>query len=255
MFAEIETNAAEKLPFVLMTLRNSSAQPPVDRPHGLSQHQILWVTKGTCTYRVDGKTFVLSEGEGIYMRPHVPHRYEGTDLSTAWCTFAVTDAMLDFLGVGDYLHFQAPASLNRDTEELLRLSLGDSTVLDRSTAGYTFVIDFFSAILGKEESFSSQVKRILTKCYAEPLTLTDIAEEVRTDKYTLCRLYKQEAGITVMGELMRIRVEKAKQFLKYNTASVGEIGNLCGFESPSYFGKCFRRQVGCSPTEYRKRHI
>ena len=254
MFAEIETNAAQKLPFVLMTLRNSGAQPPVDRPRGLNHHQILWVTKGICTYRVDGKTFVLSEGEGIYMRPHVPHRYEGTDLSTAWCTFAVADAVLDFLGVGDYLHFQAPASLNRDTEDLLRLSLGDSTVLDRSAAGYRYVTDFFTKVLEKEESFSSRVARILERRYSEPLTLTDIADEMRTDKYTLCRLYKQEAGITVMEELMRIRIEKAKLFLTYNTVSVGEIGNLCGFESPSYFGKCFRQSVGCTPVEYRRMH-
>ncbi len=255
MFAEIENDALKGLPFVLVSLRDSSKQPPVHRPQGFLYHQILWVTEGICTYRVGEETLVLSEGEGIYMRPHVPHSYEGKNLSTAWCTFTLSENFLDFLGIGDYLYFRVPPSLDRETEQLLRFALGDSTVLSRSAAGYSYVTDFFSKVLGEEESLSSKLRRILEKRYSEPLTLFDLAEDLRIDKYELCRRYRQEQGVTVMEELHRIRIQKAKQFLKYNAASVEEIGRLCGFESPSYFAMRFRRTVGCTPTEYRKRSL
>ena len=63
--------------------------------------------------------------------------------------------------------------------------------------------------------------------------------------------YKKEHGITVMDDLNRIRIAKAKRFLRYGSASVAEVGKQCGFDSPSYFGKCFKEATGYTPTEYR----
>lgn len=253
MFAEINPQASALLPFALMTLCKGRAQESIFRRHGYEYHQILWVTKGQCTYQLMGETFTLTAGEGIYMRPHIPHRYDGEDLSTAWCTFTVSEGLLDFLGIGDYLHFKVPASMDQETDQLLRFALGDSTVLSRSAAGYAYVINFFSKILGKEESFCTRVLHLLEMRYADPLTLSEIAEELQVNKYTLCRRYKQEQGTTVIEDLTRIRIEKAKQMLRYNVSTVKEIGELCGFESPSYFGKQFRERVGCTPAEYRRK--
>ncbi len=252
MFAEINKKAAFSLPFALLTLSVGREQESIHRPEGHEQHQILWVTEGSCTYRVGNELLFLSKGEGVYMRPHVPHAYEGRNLSTAWCTFSTGAELPNFLGLKDYLRFQAPPSLDRETDQLLRFCLGDSTVLSRSAAGYSYIIDFFSKVLGEAESFSSRVLHLLEQRYAEPLTLSDLAEELQTDKYTLCRRYKSEQGATVMEDLTKIRIEKAKQLLKYQSGTVGAIGRACGFDSPSYFGKRFREAEGCTPEEYRR---
>ena len=252
MFVETDASAARLLPDTLMSLCAGRVQKSIDRPKGYAFHHILWVTEGSCTYRLLGETFTLSEGEGIYMRPNIPHQYEGENLSTAWCTFCVSEELLDFLKVGDYLRFKIPASIQRETEHLLRHALGDSTPLSRSAAGYAYVTDFFSKVLQTVESFSARIRHVLERRYAEPLTLSEIAEELGSDKYTLCHRFKREEGITVMEELTRLRIEKAKQLLRYHSDSVAEIGKACGFESPSYFGKQFRKITGTTPVEYRK---
>ncbi|MBR5315077.1 MAG: AraC family transcriptional regulator [Clostridia bacterium] len=252
MFAEINREAIKNLPFALVTLETSTRQPPLTRVQGLGYHQILWVVEGSCTYHVGKDVFNLSAGEGIYMRPNVPHSYDGKGLYTAWCTFSADNGLPDYLGIGDYMYFKAPPLLNSETEQLMALCMGDSTVLERSTAGYIYVTDFFTKIFKPREAFSDKVDRILERRYAEQISLFEIADELETDKYTLCRRYKKEKGVTVIDELTRIRLQKAKQYLKYHSASVEEIGRMCGFESPSYFGKRFREAAGCTPFEYRK---
>lgn len=255
LYTEINKEAIEKLPFALVDLNSCSYQLPLTRVHGFAYHQILWVVEGKCTYHVGGETFELSKGEGIYMRPNVPHKYEGKGLYTAWCAFSVGNCLPDYLGIGDYMYFKAPPMLDGDMVQLIKLCCGDSDVFDRSAAGYTFVTEFFSKISKQKESFSDRADRIIQRRYAEQISLFEIADELKTDKYTLCRRYKKEKGKTVIEELNRIRLQKAKHHLKYHSASVEDIGRMCGFESPSYFGKRFREAYGCTPLEYRKNYI
>ena len=253
-FFEINKNANKRLPVILNTLSDRFRQNEVNRPEGYEYAQILWVVEGCGTYEVGGERFVLSCGEGIWMRAGVPHRYSGDHFYTAWCAFTVADSFFDQLGLGDYLRFRVPPFLNRETRQLLEFATGNSTVLERSAACYSYVTEIFSYLLAQKESLSDKVLHLLEQRYAEPLTLGEISDLLRVDRFHLCHTYKAEKGRTVMEDLYQIRIKKAKQYLKYDTASVEEIGRLCGFESPSYFSKRFRQTVGCTPTEYRKKN-
>ncbi len=252
MFAEIHKSLCDKLPFVLITLGESVVQHPVSRPEGFDVHQFIWIKKGSGSFRMRDESFVLGEGEGMFMRAEVPHSYSGDPFHTVWCTFTMPSRTLDYLGVGDYMSFSVPSYLNRETEQLMCFANGDSTPLSRSSAGYAYVMELFSTILTPPEKLSSRILHLLEQRYDEPLTLLDLSETFHIDRYALCRIYKQERGITVMEELNRIRIAKAKRFLKYSSDSVEEVGKMCGFESPSYFGKRFREAVGSTPAEYRK---
>ena len=254
IFAEIEKKKHFALPLLLNSLCDGAVQRPIHRPTGAEFHQFLWVTQGDGVFRVGGTYFLLSLGDGIFTRAGIPHSYEGECLQTAWCTFLLPNETLDYLGVGDYLPFKTPSFLDRETRQLLRIANGDSTPLSRSSATYSYITELFTAILSENESVSVRARRLLEQKYADPLTLPDIAEELRLNRFSLCRLYKQEQGVTLMEDLNRIRIKKAKQLLKYSTDPVETVGRLCGFESLSYFGKRFREAVGCTPTEYRKTH-
>ena len=83
------------------------------------------------------------------------------------------------------------------------------------------------------------------------LTVEEIAQQVHMSKYGLCHYYAQNVGTTVLRELQEIRVAKAKQLLRFTDRPVAEIGNLCGYDSASYFGKRFKEIAGCTPGDYR----
>ena len=110
----------------------------------------------------------------------------------------------------------------------------------------------FSKVLNADRSLASRIKRLLEYRYAEPLSLLDIADALNSDRFSVCRAYKEAYGTTVMSELHRIRIAKAKQMLKYGSDSVEEIGHSCGFDSTCYFIKRFREIVGITPAAYRK---
>ena len=257
VFTEINKKELSKLPFMLNSICDCTKQGTVDRPNGFDYHQFIWVIKGGGNFKIGNENYFLSEGEGIFTRVGIPQQYGGNGdcLHTAWFTFSMSEEALDSIGVGEALRFNVPSFLGSETRQLISFANGDSTPLTRSAAGYSYAVELFSAILSEDQSIADRIYHILEQRYSEPLTLSDISDAMSMDKFALCRSYKSERGSTVMDELNRIRIKKAKQFLKYNVGSVNKICKMCGFESPSYFCKRFREAVGCTPSEYRQRHL
>lgn len=253
MFAEIDVELSTALPFVLHTVGCFERQPPVTRPQGFEAHEFLWVREGRGSFFVRGETFTLEKGEGVFFRKDVPRSYEGKDFSTSWCTFFMSDEALDYLGVTDWMRYTVPPHLDRELDTLHAFANGSSTVLSRSAAGYQFVTDLFGTILASKDSVATRILRFLEHRYGDPLTLDEIAAEAGMDRFAFCRYYTQARGVSVMEDLFRIRIAKSKRLLKYSTDTVESVGKMCGFDSPSYFGKRFREAVGCTPAEYRRR--
>ena len=253
MFAEIHKSAFDNLPFVLVSVAECLRQGHIDRPEGFVYHQFIWIAEGSGTFRMRDEVFHLEAGEGMFMRAGVPHCYygdEGEPFHTVWCTFVLADRTLDYLGVGDYLPFTVPPYLEKETEQLLNIAQ-KGTPATRSAAGYSFVIELFTDLLSDKEALSSRVLQFLEQNYSSPLTLFNISEKFGIDRFSLCRIYKKERGVTVIEDLTRIRIAKAKRFLRHSSNSVSDIGKQCGFDSPSYFGKCFKEATGYTPSEYR----
>ena len=250
-FFEIHKELFDVLPFVLTSI-GTEPQSPMSRPHGFDSHHFLWVSEGSGRFCVDSEKFTLQKGEGIFMRQEVPHSYEGLDFHTSYLTFTLSDKALDYLVGARWFRFSFPSFLEKDFESLKRFALGNSTIASRSAAGYSLVMELFSATTSTQDSIENRIDRLLEQRYSEPLTLDEIASFVGLDRFSLCRYYATARGTTVMDALLKIRIEKAKRFLRYSTDPVARVGELCGFESPSYFGKRFRQTVGCTPTQYRK---
>jgi AraC family transcriptional regulator len=49
-----------------------------------------------------------------------------------------------------------------------------------------------------------------------------------------------------------MRMAKARLLLRETSRSVIDVGLAVGYDSPSHFAQVFRREVGVSPTEYRR---
>lgn len=254
IFAEIDKKAFDLLPFVLNTVGEDEHQPPIFLPCGSIYHEFIWVTAGRADFTVRAEKFSLSAGEGVFMRAGVPHSYRGDPLSTAWCTFVGGEGLLDYAGVGEYYRFAVPSFLSEDAAALYRLAVGDSTVISRADAGYHLVSELLLATVAAKTTPAARVRAYLEQHYAEPLTLDDIAAAIDSDRFALCRTYAKERGITVMEDLLRIRIEKAKRLLRFYSMPVGQVGRACGFSDASYFSLRFREICGCSPKEYRRKH-
>lgn len=97
------------------------------------------------------------------------------------------------------------------------------------------------------------VLRYLDAHYTESISLDSLAEQFYISKYYLAREFKREYGITIIQYLLTKKITNAKELLRYSSASIEDIAQLCGIGDASYFNKVFKRIEGCTASEYRKR--
>lgn len=100
-----------------------------------------------------------------------------------------------------------------------------------------------------------KVKAYLLENYAHPLTLEDIAWNVRMSREHLSRIFKEVTGQTVFDYLTLLRIEAAKSHLFDLNVLIHEVATKCGFTSATLFGRTFKRLVGVTPLEYRRRQL
>lgn len=86
------------------------------------------------------------------------------------------------------------------------------------------------------------------------LSLVKAAGEFYLNSSYLSRIFKQEAGVSFIEYVNSLRVEKAKVFLRDTDLKVYEIAEKVGIENANYLGIIFKKNVGCSPYEYRNRN-
>jgi transcriptional regulator GlxA family with amidase domain len=70
---------------------------------------------------------------------------------------------------------------------------------------------------------------------------------------TFARRFRTATGYQPMDYVQAIRIQEAKQLLEANYAKVEEIGQIVGYEDPTFFRRLFKRQVGMTPAAYRKK--
>ena len=93
---------------------------------------------------------------------------------------------------------------------------------------------------------------ILNGSYAEPLTASDVAEQLHIHPSYLHRLFREYTSRTMKDHLQRIRIQHAQELLTGTRKSVQEIAGEVGFSSAQQFQQLFRKIVGVRPLDYRK---
>jgi AraC-like DNA-binding protein len=86
----------------------------------------------------------------------------------------------------------------------------------------------------------------------EPISRNDIAAAVHYSEPHFARVFKRIMGVTPGHYLSNLRLERAKLFLRSSTLSIGQIALEVGFQSFSHFTQLFKKEVGSSPSSYRK---
>ena len=65
------------------------------------------------------------------------------------------------------------------------------------------------------------------------------------------KLFDKIYNTSPIKYLIKIRINKAKEFLKGDYLSISEIARLTGFSSVYTFSKTFKKETGITPTEYK----
>ncbi len=77
-----------------------------------------------------------------------------------------------------------------------------------------------------------------------------LSRETHIDKYYLCHYFKLKTEMTIFEYVQHQRIAKAKKMLKENNMTISQVAAACGYNSLSYFSKCFKKIVGMTPKKY-----
>ena len=91
--------------------------------------------------------------------------------------------------------------------------------------------------------------------FAEWHQVAQYADRMGCTQKSLTRAAMQLADVTAKAvDASRIILE-AKRLLVHSTMSIALIGEQLGFGVPANFSKFFKREVACTPREFRQRHV
>jgi transcriptional regulator GlxA family with amidase domain len=85
------------------------------------------------------------------------------------------------------------------------------------------------------------------------LTVSKLAERACMSPRNFSRVYKQKTGNAPYKALELFRVEAARRLLENSRRNLGQIARQCGFADEERMRVTFHRNLGISPSDYRKR--
>lgn len=105
------------------------------------------------------------------------------------------------------------------------------------------------------KEYSPVIQRVLNYLnfnLANNLALTQIAEELGISVSHLTTSFKKEVGESIITYVTKQRVQLALRLLNTSDYSIQEISAQVGILDYNYFTKVFKKQIGCTPSQYRK---
>jgi transcriptional regulator GlxA family with amidase domain len=85
-----------------------------------------------------------------------------------------------------------------------------------------------------------------------PIKMDDVARAVATEPRTLQRRFQKYLNRPIATEIRRVRIERAKRELVQTDRSITSISRDVGFGPPMRMYEVFCRELGVTPTQYRR---
>jgi transcriptional regulator GlxA family with amidase domain len=93
----------------------------------------------------------------------------------------------------------------------------------------------------------------LTARRERPIGVSDIARYACLEPRTFLRRFVKATGMKPSEYQQRLRISRAREMLEFSRTSVDEIASCIGYDDTGGFRRVFRKIVGLTPSEYRRR--
>ncbi len=243
----------------------------MERPNGTGcRHMVL--VKSPSVFVINGTEYRVQKNSFVTFSPETPYTYyaEGEEPYTDdWIYYNFEE--------GDEEKFN---TLNIPSDEIVYLG----NIEELSQLIHYIAYEHFSVEEGHElveqyftEIFLIKLSRLIkygavhskvggdknsrflhfrSKIYSTPESMNDVgqmAEDMGMSRSGFQHTYKKFFGVSVMTDVIKSRVERAKELLVSTNLSIKEISVKCGYSNEYSFMRQFKEQVGQTPTEYRNR--
>lgn len=238
-------------------------------PIHLHKHlELAYVTGGELTMSVAGKEYILREGDCVLVFPYQIHSY--TSQGEVDLTLVITD--MEYMGEfqeeltqyeleSPYFHREQISLYGQKILELIRESAYDTNVPYQLDKGLFMVLltDVFRMLplVAKRKSpdlsMAQKVLQYINENIMQELSAKEVARAMGISSYYLSHIFSEELKTSFPTYVAQQRLSFACDMLQNTKKNITEITYEAGFPNMRTFHRCFQKQFGCTPTEWRKR--
>lgn len=269
---------AELNPTVYFVCKQKRLKECVYHDHEFSQISVILSGKGK--YLIDDKLYDVEAGDVLFFDPKVRHHNVVTNPREPIVEFFagfsdihftnMDENTIDFGTYPKIMHMTP--KMNREVTKVCYEMIAEQ---ESGQPGKEFMVKAYMIQLlvqlvrnlEKKEQYpqvqelesynrSYAVKRIinyLTENYDQRISLEQIAHNMYLSPVYISKIFKEETGESPINYLIKIRLERAKEFLQVNNnESIKWIAKQVGYDDVYHFSKLFKKYYGISPLYYKK---
>ncbi|MBO5001774.1 MAG: response regulator [Prevotella sp.] len=107
-------------------------------------------------------------------------------------------------------------------------------------------------IVNADNEMMKTLMDFLEKRIDDPeLKIEELADAVHLGRSVFYGKIKSIVGMTPVDFVRHIRMQRAEELISKSDYSFSQIAYMVGFSDPKYFSKCFKKETGMTPSEYR----
>ncbi len=94
------------------------------------------------------------------------------------------------------------------------------------------------------------------KLYRNPQrkwNVDSMAADVNMSRSYFQHVYSELFGVSCISDLISSKIEKAKELLTETTCTISQVAAMCGYDNAEHFMRQFKKNVGVTPTAFRKK--
>lgn len=235
----------------------------------LDEYQVIYITGGQGVFESESCNEIeVKAGSIILLFPKEKHRYR-PNANTGWDEHWVglRGNILDGLVNSGYLNPASACSYIGFNDEVLSLynSIIDNIKAERPgyqplvSGAVLHLIGMCHAILKRsanankdEETIIDKARLLFRSNICNVYSAHQAAKELNVGYSWFRKLFKSYTGLSPGQYYIQLKIEKAKELLRNENASIKSISFELNFQSSFYFSKIFKEKAGLNPRQFRK---
>ena len=237
-------------------------------PHLHYHVEILYMISGRAHAYVDSELFTVEDGDMLVVFPNKIHRFVDDIKGSKYMLFIINPNLVP--------EFEEKMSANTPESPLIKnaarnIRLDSVTRIvagcrdfpdeqkDTLMKGYllSFFAEFMSMMkLGTGKNDDNQaMKTVVLYCsqnFTRDLSLATLERELHLSKYYISHLFGDKLGIRFNDYINSLRISESCRLLRTTDDSITEIADAAGFGTLRTFNRAFIKQMGVSPSDYRR---
>jgi AraC-like DNA-binding protein len=235
----------------------------------LHEYQLNYITEGAGIFENQHGKFHVKPGSIMLIFPNQWHRYRPVK-KTGWIENYVgfNGRIADELLKNSVFSVSQPVIQCGIKEEVIDTYLKINDLVEKERPGFQqiasgMVVKLLGYIISfeKQKGFSGkqiakvieEVRFLMRQNTEQEFNLEELAHQYNVGYSYFRKMFKKYTGVSPGQYHLQLRIIRAKEMLVSTEKSIKEISLELGFQTIHYFSLLFKKKVGMTPSEFRKR--